>query len=101
MKTKVFEGRTISEDIDSVLISFKEEKYVLEIQDFDLDLNKGIAITTLEIEETGYEEIKPEPGNDTGKIYIYDYNEDTRVYLYENVVTDYAFVVYVPHEQDY
>ena len=34
-------------------------------------------------------------------LYIYDYNEDTRVYIYDNVITDKAVVVYVPHEQDY
>ena len=36
-----------------------------------------------------------------GTVYIYDYNEDTRVYIYDNVITGKAVVVYVPHEQDY
>ena len=37
----------------------------------------------------------------TGTLYIYDYNEDTRVYIYDNIIKDKAVVVYVPHEQDY
>jgi hypothetical protein len=101
MKEKVFETQAESEDIDFILVSCKEEKIIPEIQDIDLDLNKIVAITTLEAENDGYEEIDPAPENAAGRIYIYDYNDDTRVYLYENVVTDYAFVVYVPHEQDF
>lgn len=37
----------------------------------------------------------------TGTLYIYDYNDDTRVYIYDNIIKDKAVVVYVPHEQDY
>ena len=36
-----------------------------------------------------------------GTLYIYDFNEDTRVYIYDNIIKDKAVVVYVPHEQDY
>lgn len=36
-----------------------------------------------------------------GTLYIYDFNDDTRVYIYDNVITGKAVVVYVPHEQDY
>ena len=36
-----------------------------------------------------------------GTLYIYDYNDDTRVYIYDNIIKDKAVVVYVPHEQDY
>lgn len=37
----------------------------------------------------------------TGTLTIYDYNDDTRVYIYDNIIKDKAVVVYVPHEQDY
>lgn len=39
--------------------------------------------------------------NAPGTLYIYDYNDDTRLYIYDNVITGKAVVVYVPHEQDY
>lgn len=32
---------------------------------------------------------------------IYDYNDDTRVYIYENIMEGQTVVVYVPHEQDF
>jgi hypothetical protein len=35
------------------------------------------------------------------KIYIYDYNEDTRVYIFENMVEGLTFVTYMWHEQDF
>lgn len=44
-------------------------------------------------------EVKLKKG--TSQISIYDYNDDTRVYIFENVLKDKAVVVYVPHEQDY
>ena len=37
----------------------------------------------------------------TGTITVYDYNDDTRVYILENVVEDKIFVIYLYHEQDY
>lgn len=39
--------------------------------------------------------------NEKGEIYIFDYNSDTRVYIYENIVEGLTFVVYTYHEQDY
>ncbi len=39
--------------------------------------------------------------NGTGNLYIYDYNDDTRVYIFENFVEGITFVVYTYHEQDY
>ena len=51
---------------------------------------------------TSYEfPIVEKPDVNTGIVYIYDYNDDTRVYIYENFIEDKTFVVYVPHEQDY
>lgn len=34
-------------------------------------------------------------------LYIFDYNKDTRMYVFDNIIKDKAVVVYVPHEQDY
>lgn len=36
-----------------------------------------------------------------GKLTIYDYNDDTRVYIFENKIGDQTFVFYTYHEQDY
>lgn len=35
------------------------------------------------------------------QIFIYDYNDDTRLYIFENVVPGRTVVVYFPHEEDY
>lgn len=37
----------------------------------------------------------------SGTIYIYDYNEDTRMYIFDNIVKGKSIVVYTEHEQDY
>lgn len=54
-------------------------------------------------EQTGYKNIskanKKAPG--TGTLYIYDYNDDTRVYITAGNVDGLAFVAYVPHFKDY
>ena len=42
-----------------------------------------------------------EINNKKATIYIYDYNNDTRLYLFEGVIKDELFVVYTYHEQDY
>ena len=39
--------------------------------------------------------------NYPGTLYIFDYNKDTRMYVFDNLIKDKAVVVYVPHEQDY
>lgn len=36
-----------------------------------------------------------------GKIIVYDYNEDTRLYIFENVLPGKTVVAYLPHEDDY
>lgn len=40
-------------------------------------------------------------GNSKGLLYIYDYNDDTRLYIFENTIEGTTFVVYTYHEQDY
>lgn len=34
-------------------------------------------------------------------VYIYDYNDDTRVYIFENIIEGKTVVVYAHHEQDF
>lgn len=53
--------------------------------------------------EFAFHELVPEEDSTekNGTLYIYDYNDDTRVYIYDNIIKDKAVVVYVPHEQDY
>ena len=59
--------------------------------------------TSNDIEKHGAEasnaQLKPSPTSTP--LTIYDYNDDTRVYIYDNIIKDKAVVVYVPHEQDY
>jgi hypothetical protein len=47
----------------------------------------------------GISEIIEPNGNYT--LTIYDYNDDTRCYIFENAVPDKTVVIYIPHEQDY
>ena len=55
-----------------------------------------------EIEKVSPEELKAiEDKTASGKISIFDYNDDTRCYVFENYITDRTVVIYVPHEQDY
>ena len=65
----------------------------------DYEANFGensTSFTTFEL-ELPTKKNKKAPGTLT----IYDYNDDTRVYIYDNIIKDKAVVVYVPHEQDY
>lgn len=49
----------------------------------------------------GFTSAEKKNKNVSGTLYIYDYNEDTRMYVFDNIIKDKAVVVYVPHEQDY
>ena len=59
--------------------------------------NKAIYLLARGIELNNVDKID----NGDARIYIYDYNDDTRVYLFENVVKGVLFVVYTHHEQDF
>lgn len=65
--------------------------------EIDRVANKFIFNITKGIEAEGSQGF--EKGN--ASIYIYDYNNDTRVYIFENIIENITFVVYLPHEQDY
>ena len=91
--------------------SLKKEDYIKNLinagtipenEDVDLHINNLIAMGAIDIEFNGLEQLetlKSETGK--GLISIYDYNEDTRVFLFENFLLDYTVVVYTCHEQDY
>ena len=51
-------------------------------------------------EEDGYKSIDESKEQNT-KLYIFDYNEDTRVYILTGGLYNVGFVAYVPHRQDY
>lgn len=78
----------------------KEEKKISEkftSEEIDRESNKMIFLLARGIEEDRAS------GMDKGnaQIYIYDYNEDTRVYIFENMIEGVTFVVYTQHEQDF
>lgn len=52
----------------------------------------------LEREEFNKEALDPKG---PGTITIYDYNDDTRCFVFEGTYPGYTVVVYAPHEQDY
>lgn len=54
-------------------------------------------------ERMGYMNIpqKTDDKDSVGTLYIYDYNDDTRIYISVGNVGNFAFVAYVPHHKDY
>lgn len=56
-----------------------------------------------EIESEGYKNLKEAKKKDAGycTLYIYDYNDDTRIYITSGNAEGLAFVSYVPHIKDY
>ncbi len=72
------------------------------IKDEDLYLNNRMATSAFNFELTGYDQLKAlEVENGESTISIYDYNDDTRLYVFENFIKGATFVVYTYHEQDY
>lgn len=73
-----------------------------DLNEVDLKLNKTFTNCALDLELNGRESISMlVQNNGKGLISIYDYNDDTRVYLFENFLKDITIVVYTYHEQDY
>ena len=54
-------------------------------------------------ETKGYKNIEAakKKTDSVGTLYIYDYNDDTRIYITSGNVDGLAFVAYVPHYKDY
>ncbi len=65
----------------------------------DLMTSKILFLSAWDIENNGYDQLKDVEGK--GNFYIYDYNNDTRVYIFENTIEGITFVVYTYHEQDF
>lgn len=95
----------------SDFLDFIKNEYFNEIDFVNLKTNtanslitSAVSTTTISFEKDGQanELVPDENSTETnGTLYIYDYNDDTRVYIYDNIIKDKAVVVYVPHEQDY
>ena len=95
----------------SDFLDFIKNEYFNKIDFVNLKTNtanslitSAVSTTTISFEKDGQaNELLPEENSTEkdGTLYIYDYNDDTRVYIYDNIIKDKAVVVYVPHEQDY
>lgn len=57
--------------------------------------------TAVTCEKEGIEMLNNLKGDSNCRLVIYDYNDDTRVYIFENAINGRSAVVYVPHEQNY
>lgn len=121
----------ISEDTDELLERLKTKKKIYEVSaDLEMEpiIDKTVEAAELpeyakeddtgkfafkliiteailwdscrQIETLGYKKIQNDE-KAKGKIYIFDYNEDTRVYIITEVLSGIGFVVYVPHFQDF
>lgn len=61
----------------------------------------GSLLITLcfQIDDADFNQLEKQEGECL--IYIYNYNNDTRLYIYKNITKGKTAVVYIPHEQDY
>jgi len=101
-KNKVFEIKTISMDKEVYVKSLVENGTLADYQDLNLALNCLLAEATLAYEIEGFQVLKDINYPDgKAKISIYDYNDDTRVCLYENFIDGTVFVIYYFHDQDF
>lgn len=57
-----------------------------------------LTLAVADIEQNYKYELPETEGN--GNLSIYDYNEDTRLYIFENVIPEKTIVVYYPHYED-
>ena len=106
----------LKQKLGNVLLSYpiiKSEKSIpkdISQEAFDVTMKIMLSRITYEYEEHGEEVfddfdsiscIAKKNQKAPGTLSLYDYNDDTRVYIYDNIIKDKAVVVYVPHEQDY
>ena len=66
-------------------------------EEIDRESNKIIYSYARDIVERNYYDID----RGDARIYVYDYNNDTIAFLFENFVEGVTFVVYTQYEQDY
>ena len=114
-KKKIYEIRTdfINGLETSRLIAKHEKNGTLPNYSNDKKRNRSIIDITayeystinaaLECEYKGYKNLKKQKKSApyVGTLYIYDYNDDTRIYITSGNVDGLAFVAYVPHAKDY
>ena len=109
-------GKKLFIEDGNIFESFLEKEMVSDILQEGLIKEKETAIGLIQsmvkgfcsylanaVEQEGIEEcgIQLKPTATSAALSLYDYNDDTRVYIYDNIIKDKAVVVYVPHEQDY
>lgn len=67
--------------------------------DKDLRINKYLGIQSYLFEQDGLEQLDSlSTENGKANIYVYNYNDDTRLYLYENYIQYLTIAVYVKHK---
>ena len=109
-KKKIYEIQTqtdITQEVNG-FIEFNVEDYPefakrgeTELYAFVLVLGEACAYSLCNtIEDEGYKKIEADP-EANGKVYIYDYNDDTRVYIITNAYGGLGFVTYLQHFKDY
>ncbi len=101
IKNKVNEFKIDFSDMNEYLEDLEERE---EAQQEYL-LFSDFSLTSVYIDSATTEELKNTEAFPIGKgktvISIYDYNDDTRCYIYENVVPEKTIVIFIPHEQDF
>lgn len=101
-KDLVFNANTVTVSQRYYLNELLNDGTLKQINDEDLDLNYVFAYGSLSIEFHGYDSLKGiTVDKGAATISLYDYNDDTRVCIWENIVNGKTFVVYTYHRQDY
>ena len=65
-------------------------------QESDIQINNAMFQTMAILDQKGINQ-----SDGKGLIWIFDYNEDTRVYVIQDLIEGLTTVVYIVHEQDY
>ena len=89
-------------DKDYYVNAITESGVLTDVQDLDLALNCLLAEATLDFEIEGFS-VLDQINTPGGKaiVSVYDYNDDTRICIWENFIDGSVFVIYYYHEQDY
>lgn len=110
---KEIETYPITQTINNLIDVIEDSEEKLKVKNlsqnaWDSIIRMEFIILSLSYERDGEEMFddidfidKLKNKNASGNLFIYNYNDDTRVYIYDNMIKDKAVVVYVPHVQDY
>lgn len=92
----------------STILKFDFSDFDYETGESQLENEFYIFVSFAGITKNGLENITDQDKEDlktlknaAGSIVIYDYNDDTRCYVFENAIPEQTVVIYVPHEQNY